>query len=176
MKRVDGESLSLQIFGKNEASLDNDEQAVLAGMEQRQPIAQDANAQDLRNASLGSRLADRVAAVGGSWGFIISFTAILLAWMLLNSDVLSRWNLAFDPYPYIFLNLMLSTVAAIQAPIIMMSQNRQSERDRIAATLDYQVNLRAELEILGIQEKIDAVIVAKLDEILARMSPGAKAG
>ncbi len=95
--------------------------------------------------------------------------------MLLNSDVLSHWGLAFDPYPYIFLNLMLSTLAAIQAPIIMMSQNRQAEKDRISATLDYQVNLRAELEILGIQEKIDAVIVAKLDDILARLAPPSEA-
>ncbi|RZA10342.1 MAG: DUF1003 domain-containing protein, partial [Proteobacteria bacterium] len=78
---------------------------------------------------------------------------------------------AFDPYPYIFLNLMLSTVAAIQAPVIMMSQNRQSAKDRLAASLDFEVNLRAELEIMRLHEKIDKEIVERLDRILAKVEP-----
>ena len=89
--------------------------------------------------------------------------------MLLNSDVLAHFGLAFDPYPYIFLNLMLSTLAAIQAPIIMMSQNRQAAKDRVAARLDFEVNLRAELEIMRLHEKIDQRIQQRLDQILERL-------
>ena len=122
-------------------------------------------------ATFGERLSDRVAAIGGSWAFIIAFTIILLGWMLLNTDVLDHFGLAFDPYPYIFLNLMLSTVAAIQAPVIMMSQNRQSAKDRLAASLDFEVNLRAELEIMRLHEKIDKEIVERLDRILAKVEP-----
>ncbi len=87
---------------------------------------------------------------------------ILIAWMLLNTDVLSHWGLEFDPYPYIFLNLLLSTVAALQAPVIMMSQNRQASKDRMAASLDYEINLRAELEIMRLHEKFDVLQIAKL--------------
>nr|WP_262374972.1 DUF1003 domain-containing protein [Pseudomonas sp. WS 5019] len=89
--------------------------------------------------------------------------------MLLNTDVLSHFGMVFDPYPYIFLNLMLSTVAAIQAPIIMMSQNRQATKDRLAARLDFEVNLRAELEIMRLHEKIDQRIQQRLDQILERL-------
>ena len=102
------------------------------------------------------RLADKVAAVGGSWAFIGSFSAVLLGWVALNL-VLKPWNLAFDPYPFIFLNLLLSTVAALQAPVIMMSQNRQAAKDRLSAEHDYVVNLRAELEIMHLQAKLDAL-------------------
>ncbi len=111
-------------------------------------------------------LSDKVAAVGGSWPFIFIFLAVLLGWMLLNTDVLSHWGLAFDPYPYIFLNLMLSMLAAVQAPIIMMSQNRQAAKDRIAAQNDYDVNLRAELSILALHEKIDALRLHELEKIV----------
>ncbi|SFS11442.1 DUF1003 domain-containing protein [Sphingomonas jatrophae] len=111
--------------------------------------------------TFGERASDRVAAIGGSWGFILAFTLVLFGWMLLNSDVLSHWGLEFDPYPYVFLNLMLSTLAAIQAPIIMMSQNRQAEKDRLAAQNDYDVNLRAEIEIKALHEKIDALAAAQ---------------
>jgi uncharacterized membrane protein len=112
------------------------------------------------------RLADKVAAVGGSWAFIGSFSAVLLAWVALNV-CLKPWNLAFDPYPFIFLNLLLSTVAALQAPVIMMSQNRQAAKDRLAASLDYEVNLRTELEMLRMHEVIDQSIMARLDELLS---------
>jgi uncharacterized membrane protein len=95
--------------------------------------------------TLGERLADRVAEFGGSWTFISLFGAALVGWALLNTDVLGAS--AFDPYPYVFLNLLLSMLAAIQAPIIMMSQNRQAARDRIAAARDYETNLRAERKI-----------------------------
>ena len=108
--------------------------------------------------SFGGRLADRVARVGGSWGFIIFFTLVLLGWMLLNTDVLNHWGLVFDPYPFIFLNLMLSTLAAIQAPIIMMSQNRQSQKDRQDAAVDFETNIRAELAIAQLHHKVDLLL------------------
>lgn len=105
--------------------------------------------------TFGDRLADRVAAIGGSWNFIIGFTVFLVAWAILNTVVLAA-N-AFDPFPYIFLNLMLSMVAALQAPVIMMSQNRQAAKDRLAARLDYETNLRAEAEIATLHSKVDAL-------------------
>ena len=125
-------------------------------------------------ASYGERLSDRVARVGGSWGFIIAFTLVLLGWMLLNTEILGRWGRPFDPFPFIFLNLMLSTLAAVQAPIILMSQNRQSNKDRLAARLDYETNLRAELDILQLHHKIDhglAATLASIDARLARLEP-----
>ena len=101
------------------------------------------------NSSFGDRLADRVARVGGSWSFIIAFGLVLATWMLLNSRVLQAMGMPpFDAYPFIFLNLLLSTLAAVQAPVIMMSQNRQSAKDRVSAQHDYEVNLRTQLEIL----------------------------
>ena len=153
------------------------EERVLRGMLAAQPISRDAAKEADASASFGERLSDRVAQVGGSWRFISVFAVVLLSWMLLNTDVLVRFGMSFDPYPYIFLNLMLSTLAAIQAPIIMMSQNRQSAKDRIAARLDFEVNLRAEMDILRLHEKIDSLIIDRLDRILrelevARQPPG----
>ncbi len=114
--------------------------------------------------SFGERLADRVAAIGGSWGFIIGFAVILFAWMGFN--VAFKGSLAFDIYPFIFLNLMLSTLAAIQAPVIMMSQNRQALKDREAAEHDYVVNLRAELEIMRLHDKLDALRSSELEQLV----------
>lgn len=105
--------------------------------------------------TFGERFSDRVAAVGGSWTFILSFLLALVVWMAFNSFVLAR--AAFDPYPYILLNLVLSCVAAIQAPIIMMSQNRQGAADRLGAQHDYEVNVRAELEIMQLHEKLNTL-------------------
>ena len=115
--------------------------------------------------SFGERLADKVAAVGGSWGFIIAFGLVLFAWMAVNT-VLKPMGLAFDTYPFIFLNLMLSMLAAIQAPVILMSQNRQAEKDRAHAEHDYEVNLKAELEIMGLHEKLDRIRSEHLEELL----------
>lgn len=106
-----------------------------------------------RSAGIGERIADKVAQVGGSWTFIILFLACLVAWMAFNTVVLAKG--AFDPYPYILLNLCLSCVAAIQAPIIMMSQNRQGAIDRLRAQNDYEVNVKAELEIMQVHEKLN---------------------
>jgi len=162
-------ALAVRLIGKDLAALDVEERRVLARMQERRPIARDAADVADEAATVGDHLADGVAAVGGSWGFIIGFSVVLVAWMLLNSDVLQHWGLAFDPYPYIFLNLMLSTLAAIQAPVIMMSQNRQAAKDRLAASLDYEVNLRCELEMLRLHEKIDLAVAQRLEDILAMM-------
>lgn len=117
--------------------------------------------------TFGERLADRVAAVGGSWGFIIGFGLFLAAWAVLNTVVLAAH--AFDPFPFIFLNLMLSMLAALQAPIIMMSQNRQAAKDRLEARMDYETNLRAEAQIEELHAKIDALHadIARLVEVRA---------
>jgi uncharacterized membrane protein len=117
--------------------------------------------------TLGQRVADRVAAFGGSWTFLGLFAAVLAGWVLLNSVLLARRGAAFDPYPYILLNLFLSMLAAIQAPIIMMSQNRQAARDRLEAAHDYEVNLKAELEILSLHEKLDQLRDAQWRELVS---------
>jgi uncharacterized membrane protein len=115
--------------------------------------------------SYWDRLADTVAAIGGSWAFIGGFSLCLALWIGLNL-VLRPLHLAFDPYPFIFLNLILSTVAALQAPVIMMSQNRQAAKDRLGAEHDYVVNLRAELEIMRLHDKLDALREQEMVEIL----------
>ena len=104
-------------------------------------------------ASFGDRLADRVASFGGSWRFIFIAVALIMVWMMINQ----RMAKAFDPYPFIFLNLVLSCLAALQAPVIMMSQNRQAARDREQATQDFEVNTRAELEIVALHAKLDEI-------------------
>ena len=121
-------------------------------------------------ASFGQRLADRVAEIGGSWGFIISFLIFLAIWTAANVLVLPRFGIRpFDAYPFIFLNLILSMVAAIQAPIIMMSQNRQATKDRAAAEHDYEVNLKSELEIMALHEKLDALRTRELADMTAHL-------
>jgi uncharacterized membrane protein len=107
-------------------------------------------------ATRGEKIADRVAAFGGSWTFITIFMVVLFIWMGINTTMIMLKP--FDPYPYIFLNLILSCLAAIQAPVIMMSQNRAEARDRMRAENDYKVNLKAEIEIRSIDEKIDKLI------------------
>lgn len=161
--------LARRLLGKDTTALDEEERNVLEDIVLGTPTTRDAADVADERATFGDRLSDRVAAIGGSWAFIIAFSAVLLGWMLLNSDVLSHFGLAFDPYPYIFLNLMLSTLAAVQAPIIMMSQNRQSAKDRVAASLDYETNLRAELDILRLHHKLDSLVVERLDKLEAKI-------
>lgn len=112
-------------LGKTVNELDDEEHRVLISIQNRNTLSRDAADVSDECATFGQRLSDRVAAVGGSWAFIIIFFVVLLSWMLLNTDILAEWGMAFDPYPYIFLNLMLSMLAAIQAPVIMM---RSSQR------------------------------------------------
>ena len=105
--------------------------------------------------TVGQRAADQIAKFAGSWAFIFSFTGVLIAWMVINGLLASR---AFDPYPFILLNLVLSCVAAIQAPLIMMSQNRQEEKDRRRAENDYKVNLKTEIMIEDLYDKVNAIL------------------
>jgi uncharacterized membrane protein len=111
------------------------------------------------NTSFSGKVADQVAAFGGSWRFIIFFLFLMLIWMGVNVYLLSR---PFDPYPFILLNLLLSTVAALQAPIIMMSQNRKEEKDRRRAINDYLINLKAEIEIRNVHQKLDLLIAEQM--------------
>ncbi|HRO13979.1 MAG TPA: DUF1003 domain-containing protein [Paracoccus sp. (in: a-proteobacteria)] len=129
------------------------EHRVLESSMERRPISRDTGQDDGVRLTFGERLADGVARFGGSWPFILWFGVLLALWTLANGWLLGRD--AFDPYPFIFLNLVLSMLAAIQAPVIMMSQNRQARRDRIAASHDYEVNLKAEIEIMALHEKLD---------------------
>jgi len=112
--------------------------------------------------NFGERWADKVAEFGGSWTFIIVFTIMMIVWIGLNSWVL--FFQPFDPYPYIFLNLVLSCIAALQAPIIMMSQNRQEAKDRIRAEKDYHINLKAELEIQELKASVKTILAVQQDE------------
>ena len=150
------EELAEDLLGRRFENLGAEEQRVLDRIASGVILGQDADELAAAHASFGDRLADRVAAIGGSWGFIAGFGVVLLAWVLVNSRVLDSLGLhAFDAYPFIFLNLMLSMLAAIQAPVIMMSQNRQADKDRIAARHDYEVNLRTQLEILRLHRRMD---------------------
>lgn len=122
-------------------------------------ISKDINSLDDENLTLGQRTADKIAAFGGSWTFIISFGVILAAWIIINTIILVKH--AFDPYPFVFLNLVLSCLAAIQAPIIMMSQNRQTEKDRLTASNDYLVNLKSELIVEHLHYQLDQIMENK---------------
>ncbi len=148
-------------------NLTESESRVLQSAIDRRTISLDVNDVHSRAQSRGDRLADALARVGGSWNFIIGFIVFLAIWVIANAVLLSTH--AFDPYPFIFLNLVLSMVAAVQAPVIMMSQNRQAERDRIDASHDYEVNLKAEIEIMALHEKFDDIrhadILKMRDEI-----------
>jgi uncharacterized membrane protein len=139
------------------------ERKVLKHMTDRTIVSRDMTKEKTEGEPFGEWLADRVAEFGGSWTFISIFVVVLVAWALINTVVLITG--AFDPYPFIFLNLLLSMLAALQAPIIMMAQNRQSAKDRAAALHDYEVNLKAELEIMALHEKIDHL----QSELLLRM-------
>lgn len=122
-------------------------------------VSKDVNSIDDQNLTLGQRTADKIAAFGGSWTFIISFGVILAVWIIGNTVILSKH--AFDPYPFVFLNLVLSCLAAIQAPIIMMSQNRQTEKDRLTASNDYLVNLKSELIVEHLHYQLDQIMENK---------------
>ena len=135
--------------------LDISAKRVARHIAQRKPIARDTSKDAAENSTFGQRAADAVASFGGSWTFIMLFAATLVAWVAMNSFLLIRTGQVFDAYPYILLNLFLSMLAAIQAPIILMSQNRQAQKDRMVAEHDYEVNLKAELEIMLLHEKLD---------------------
>lgn len=136
--------------------LDELEKEVLRSLQEHDILATNPEEEFQADLTPGERLSDRISSFGGSWTFISIFGAVLVTWMLVNTFVLITG--AFDPYPYILLNLVLSCLAAIQAPIIMMSQKRQESRDRLRAVRDYQVNLKAELEIRHLHQKMDHLL------------------
>ena len=135
------------------SALDNE---VIESLQQHEILSSDISKQFEKKLTFGERLSDQIASFGGSWRFIILFGAVLFSWIILNAIFLL--NRGFDPYPFILLNLILSCLAAIQAPIIMMSQNRAEARDRWRAENDYKINLKAELEIRHLHEKIDHLL------------------
>jgi len=140
------------------------EQEVLDSMARQETLSSNIDAQFERELTFGERLADRIADVGGSWTFILGFGGFLLVWIVVNSAVLLLRP--FDPYPFILLNLVLSCLAAIQAPVIMMSQNRQEAKDRLRSENDYRVNLKAELEIRHLHEKIDHLLTRQWERLV----------
>jgi len=151
------QEISEQLFHSKCESLGEQERNVARHLATRTHIARNTSQEFADQLTLGQRLADRVAAFGGSWTFIAMFGAMLFLWIVLNWFLLLKLNSTFDPYPYILLNLVLSMLAAIQAPVILMSQNRQAYRDRLDAEHDYEVNLKSELEIMTLHEKIDGL-------------------
>lgn len=128
-------------------------------------VSKDINKVHNENQSLGAKMADGIAKFAGSWTFIIAFISCLIFWIILNAVILIK---AYDPYPFILLNLILSCVAAIQAPVIMMSQNRQEEKDRLRAQNDYKTNLKTEIIIEDLHQKIDQILINQ-DKMLQKI-------
>jgi uncharacterized membrane protein len=152
-------------FGREDHALTERERRVLEKSVKRETLARDTSATFDESLSFGQRLADNVAAFGGSWAFICGFGVCLVLWTSINLLLIGR---AFDPYPFVFLNLILSMLAAIQAPVIMMSQNRQTAKDREASAHDYEVNLKAEIEIMALHEKLDHLRNAEMRELITK--------
>ena len=156
------ENLAKALLGTPYNELSKSEQSVIESIAESETIVENVNLKFHEQLSLGQRLADKISAFGGSWTFIIIFLSILVSWMLINSLYLVSPKEPFDPFPFILLNLVLSTIAALQAPIIMMSQNRQTAKDRLDITENYKVSLKSDLEIIRLHQKID-----KLTEMLS---------
>ena len=150
------EQIVENLLGGDATALDDSQLKVVEAIANSETVAENINATYQNSLSFGDRLADRVARFGGSWLFIILFLGVMLTWMLTN--VVFLRSSAFDPYPFILLNLMLSTVAAIQAPFILMSQNRQSEKDRLKADQNYEVSLKIDLELQLLHEKLNSLL------------------
>lgn len=151
------------LLESEKGELTNLEQDVLNSIREQEILAKNVDAEFEEKWSFGEKLADRIAAFGGSWTFLICFGAFLALWIVMNSIVL--FVHPPDPYPFILLNLILSCLAAVQAPIIMMSQNRLEAKDRLRSQHDYQVNLKAELEIRNLNEKIDHLLLHQWDRL-----------
>ncbi len=152
------------IIEQDKGELSSLEKQVVESLKEQDLITRNLNYEYEQQLTFGQKLADKIADFGGSWKFIAIFVFVLIVWVIINSvALLTR---PFDPYPFIFLNLILSCLAAIQAPVIMMSQNRQEERDRIHAEHDYQVNLKAEIEIRHLHEKMDHLLTNQWQRLL----------
>jgi uncharacterized membrane protein len=158
--------LAQRLLQKDFRVIPDRERRVIERVAKRVAISRDTSTEHETAMSFGDRLADKVASFGGSWKFLILFGAFIAAWVLLNSVMLMG---GFDPHPYILLNLFMSMLASIQAPVIMMSQNRQAVKDRLAAAHDYEVNLKAEIEIMALHEKLDEMCAKDLAELLKQM-------
>jgi len=153
-----------EYLAKEIGELSDLEKTVLSSVNDKTTLTDKVDTEKHPQLTIGQRLADNVASFGGSWRFIIIFMLFMFIWITFN--VLWLTNKGFDPYPFILLNLILSCLAAIQAPVIMMSQNRQEEKDRERAKSDYMVNLKSELEIRMLHEKIDHLIMHQQHELL----------
>jgi uncharacterized membrane protein len=154
-------ALAHELLESGVNTLTDRDKRIIVRIAKKHHITRNLNADMDEKLTLGEKLADQVALWGGSWTFIIWFFVFLGFWSLFNSVILAT-SLRFDPYPYIFLNLLLSMLASIQAPLILMSQNRQAARDRVQATMDYEVNLKAEMEILELHAKVDKLLDLKI--------------
>jgi uncharacterized membrane protein len=158
--------LAQRFFGTPFDKLSQHEQRVIHDVVERRRTTRNVSKVVDEQLTFGQRLADRVAEFGGSWTFIIIFLSALVAWVILNSYVLARMGDEFDPYPYILLNLFLSMLAAFQAPVIMMSQNRQAAKDRADMAHDYEVNLKSEMELMQLHDKLDLLVQQKWQSLI----------
>lgn len=149
------QELAKRVLRREWDTLTPREQRVIEHVLGRIPVTRDTNREFAETRRFGERMADRIAAFGGSWPFVLGFVALLLGWLALNTWMRAEGRPPFDPFPFILLNLVLSMVAALQAPVILMSQNRHSSKDRLDAALDYEVNLKAEIELRGLHDKLD---------------------
>ncbi len=152
-----------QLLGQERGELTKLERDVVQSLADHETLAENIEAEWVGHRTLGERLSDHLASFGGSWTFIVIFFVILVVWMAFNLVTLERDR--FDPYPFILLNLVLSCLAAIQAPIIMMSQKRQEAKDRLRSENDYRVNLKAELEIRHLHEKVDHILTRQWERL-----------
>lgn len=148
------ENLAKAMFGVKFHELGDQEQKVIESIANKEPLPENINLLFHENLTIGQKMADKVASFGGSWTFIILFALLMFVWIAMNSWLVLA-DKAFDPYPYILLNLALSTLAAMQAPIIMMSQNRQAAKDRFEIAANYEISLKSDIEITRLHQKID---------------------
>jgi len=152
------------VLEKEKGEISTIEEQVIRSVKENELLSKNINTEFEQKLTFGGRLADKISDFGGSWNFIVIFGGVLLLWVAVNSMILI-WR-PFDPYPFIFLNLVLSCLAAVQAPVILMSQNRQESRDRLRSEHDYLINLKAELEIRHLHEKIDHLLMNQWQRLL----------
>ncbi len=152
------------VLEKEKGEISTIEEQVIRSVKENELLSKNINTEFEQKLTFGERLADKIADFGGSWKFIVIFGGVLLLWVAVNSMILI-WR-PFDPYPFILLNLVLSCLAAVQAPVILMSQNRQESRDRLRSEHDYLINLKAELEIRHLHEKIDHLLMNQWQRLL----------
>lgn len=154
MEKIKSKKEIVKMLLNNKKSLEAEDEEQLLDMLIDQPIAVDVDKMDQENIKMGDIVADKITAVAGSWGFIITFISFLVIWIVLNVTLLNN----VDPYPFILLNLLLSCLAALQAPIIMMSQNRQARKDSLKSTNDYKTDVKSELILEDLHDKMDKII------------------